>query len=581
MSNYSFDAVIFDMDGVITKTALVHASAWKEMFDEYLRKREKLHKQPFKEFNQSSDYKAYVEGKPRYKGVASFLDSRGIKIPFGTFLDSTDAETICGLGNRKNELFNQILQRDGVGVYESTIALMDKLKKEGLKLGVVSMSQNCKQVLERANLLHYFDTRVDGVVMAELGLNEKPEHHIFTLACDNLKVPYTRAVVITDSVSGIQAGQKSNFGFVLGVARADNTQELQINGADMVVFDLQDIDGAKGIEKWFDQGLIRDLWSVSQNGYDVDKEQVCETLLAVGNGYFATLGALEEHEVEPITRPSTYMENLHYAIKSNLIQHSNKQDIENVPNWLPITFKVGEGEWFDPAKDKILYLERNLNFLNGVLFKKMVVQDSKGNKSLIESYRMASLANKHHAAIDYSITPLNYSGTIRIRSAIALPLQNKDIKKTDNKTEPIQQGGKDNLSYIAAKTIQSNKVNAVAAKLDVYYEDRPLATDFVIKQGNGWVNTYFKASVNKEKLFRLEKLVSLCNSFSGEIIDPLAFVIDDCKKLRTYGIMHAASINAWDMIWKKVDVRVPNDRLGQKEKRLMAYQNVIVTPQKE
>jgi trehalose/maltose hydrolase-like predicted phosphorylase len=210
----------------------------------------------------------------------------------------------------------------------------------------------------------------------------------------------------------------------------------------------------------------------------------------------------------------------------------------------------------------------------------MVVQDSNGNESLIESYRIVSLANKHHAAIDYSITPLNYSGTIRVRSAIALPKLNNGLKKNLNKSEPFQQGGKGNISFAAAKTHQKDIVIAAAAQLGVYYEDRPLATDFVIKQGKGWVNTYFKAAINKDKLFRIEKLVSLCNSSSGETADPLGFVVDDAAKLRTFGIMHAASIEEWEKLWRNADVKVPNDRQGQKEKRLQIYHGLVANPPK-
>lgn len=581
MNSYSFDAVIFDLDGVITKTALVHAKAWKEMFDEYLRQRERDHGEVFSEFTHDNDYLPYVDGKPRYKGVESFLLSRGISIPYGDPTDSTEMETVCGLGNRKNQALNKVLQADGVEVYPSTIDLMNELRDAGILLGVASSSKNCKQVLERANLIHYFQTRVDGEVSAQLGLHGKPEPDIFTVAADNLGVSYFRTVVIEDAVSGVQAARKGNFGFVLGIAREKNENELKLNGADIVVADLKEINGIKGIEKWFDDGLFRDLWSLSYQGYDLNEEPTREPLLALGNGYFVTHGALEELEVDPFCRPTTCMANLFYGLKSPFDdQKTNIEDFVDIPNWIPITFKVGEGEWFDPTKDKILRLERSLNLLNGVLVKRMVVQDSKGNESLIESYRIVSLANKHHAAIDYSITPLNYSGTIRVRSAIALPKLNNGLKKNLNKSEPFQQGGKGNISFAAAKAFQKDIVIAAAAQLGVYYEDRPLATDFVIKQGKGWVNTYFKAAINKDKLFRIEKLVSLCNSFSGETADPLGFVVDDAAKLRTFGIMHAASIEEWEKLWRNADVKVPNDRQGQKEKRLQIYHGLVANPPK-
>jgi len=247
----SFEAVIFDMDGVITKTALTHASAWKKMFDEYLRKREKEYGEPFIEFTHAADYLPYVDGKPRYKGVQSFLESRGIQIPFGDPTDSPGAETICGLGNQKNIAFNEVLENEGVEVFPSTVALLNELKKAGIKLGVASSSKNCKQVLERVDLLDIFDSRVDGVVSAELGLHGKPEPDIFTTACDIVGVKYDKAIVVEDAVSGVQAGKKGNFGFTLGIARENNRRELEENGADFVVEDLEEVGGIEGLERLF------------------------------------------------------------------------------------------------------------------------------------------------------------------------------------------------------------------------------------------------------------------------------------------------------------------------------------------
>lgn len=247
----SFEAVIFDMDGVITKTALTHAHAWKKMFDEYLKKREAEHGEPFVEFTHAGDYLPYVDGKPRYKGVQSFLDSRAIQIPFGDPSDSPGTETVCGLGNQKNIAFNEVLENEGVEVYPSTIELLNELKNAGIKLGVASSSKNCKPVLERVDLLDVFDARVDGVVSAELGLHGKPEPDIFTTACDIVGVKYEKAIVVEDAVSGVQAGKKGKFGLTLGIARENNRKELEENGADYVVEDLEEIGGIEGLNVIF------------------------------------------------------------------------------------------------------------------------------------------------------------------------------------------------------------------------------------------------------------------------------------------------------------------------------------------
>lgn len=251
MKKHFFKAVIFDLDGVITKTALVHSAAWREMFNDYLRYREKAYGEPYVEFTHLNDYLTYIDGKPRYKGVESFLESRGIHLPFGDPIDSPDKETICGLGNKKNHFFNQVLERDGAEVFDSTIVLIRQLKDEGIKIGVASSSKNCRKVLERVGLIELFETLVDGEVSAMMGLRGKPEPDIFTTACDNLGVLPEHTVIVEDAVSGVQAGKNGNFGLVIGIAREGNIDELRKNGADIVVEDISELGGIKILDKWF------------------------------------------------------------------------------------------------------------------------------------------------------------------------------------------------------------------------------------------------------------------------------------------------------------------------------------------
>jgi beta-phosphoglucomutase family hydrolase len=252
MAKFSFEAVIFDLDGVITKTALVHSVAWTRMFNDYLHFREEKYGEEFREFTHENDYLPYVDGKPRYNGVADFLKSRNIDIPFGDPSDAEDKETACGLGNRKNKYFTEITENEGVEVYPSSEKLIRDLKEKGIRIGVASSSKNCKMVLEAIGLLHLFETRVDGVVSAELGLKGKPEPDIFTTACDNLGVAYDKAIVVEDAVSGVQAGAKGGFGLTLGIAREENSEELKRNGADVVVSDISELgDPIDFFDDWF------------------------------------------------------------------------------------------------------------------------------------------------------------------------------------------------------------------------------------------------------------------------------------------------------------------------------------------
>ncbi len=233
-----FDAAIFDMDGVLTQTAAVHSLAWKRMFDEYLRLRERNHGEKFREFTHAGDYLAYVDGRPRNQGVATFLKSRGIELPFGSPEDSAGTESVCGLGNRKNVLFNQIISNEGVRLYDSTVILIQDLLRAGVKVGLATSSKNSAVILQKTRTSFLFATVVDGLVSEKLGLKGKPEPDIFTTASDSLGVACARAIVIEDAVSGVQAGAKGGFGLVIGVAREDNEEELRANGADMVVRDM-------------------------------------------------------------------------------------------------------------------------------------------------------------------------------------------------------------------------------------------------------------------------------------------------------------------------------------------------------
>jgi len=233
-----FDAVLFDMDGVITDTASLHATCWKTMFDEYLQQWAAHNSAPFQPFDITTEYKLHVDGKPRYDGVRDFLKSRGIELPEGTPSDPPTAETVCGLGNRKNELVNQVLASSVVEAYPGSVAFVHYLRRMGIRTAIVTSSQNCQAVLHAAKIDDLFDVRVDGEVLIEHGLAGKPAPDSFLKAAEMLGAIPQRSVVIEDAISGVQAGASGGFGLVIGVARKGNADELRANGADIVVSDL-------------------------------------------------------------------------------------------------------------------------------------------------------------------------------------------------------------------------------------------------------------------------------------------------------------------------------------------------------
>jgi len=234
-------ACLFDLDGVLTQTAKIHAAAWKEMFDAFLRERAAQTGESFEPFEPVADYDEYVDGKPRYDGVRSFLAARGIALPEGTPDDPPDAATVHGLGNRKNELVLAMIERQGVEVYEGSVRYVRAVRDAGLGRAVVTSSANADEVLAAAGIDDLFDVRIDGVVAAREHLEGKPAPDTFLAAARALEVAPDRAAVFEDALAGVAAGRAGRFGLVVGVDRVGQADELREHGADVVVGDLSEL----------------------------------------------------------------------------------------------------------------------------------------------------------------------------------------------------------------------------------------------------------------------------------------------------------------------------------------------------
>jgi beta-phosphoglucomutase family hydrolase len=242
-------ACLFDMDGVVTKTAVVHAAAWKEMFDDFLRQHAEKTGTEFVPFDAHAEYDAYVDGKPRLDGTRSFLESRGIELPEGSPDDPPGTPTIYGLSNRKNDLVLAKLAAGGVQVYEGTVTYIRSVRAKGISTAIVSSSANTQQILDSAGLADLFDVRVDGLIASERGLRGKPAPDTFLAAASELHLPPSRAAVFEDALAGVEAGRAGHFALVVGVDRVGQAEELRKHGADIAVQDLAELldeDGPSG-----------------------------------------------------------------------------------------------------------------------------------------------------------------------------------------------------------------------------------------------------------------------------------------------------------------------------------------------
>jgi len=322
--NNSIDALIFDLDGVITQTRKTHKKAWKEMFGRFFEKQQGG-QAPLSE----EDYQQFVDGKPRYQGVKSFLASRGIELPFGDPNDAPGFETVCALGNIKNQVFNEILDRDGVEVYDDALQWLREWREKGFKTAIVSSSKNCKKIIDAAGIADLFDTRVDGLVSEELGLKGKPDPDIFTEAARRLDALPENSVVFEDAISGVQAGQKGFFGLVVGVNRFDNREALLENGADICIEDFSDLD----LEN---QELVEDFFTRQGKPIFPGNREIFETLdkrkPAIFLDYDGTLTSIVPRPEDAILSEAM-KETLRELVKVftvAVVTGRDKEDVENL-----------------------------------------------------------------------------------------------------------------------------------------------------------------------------------------------------------------------------------------------------------
>jgi trehalose 6-phosphate phosphatase len=293
----NIEAVIFDLDGVITKTAKIHALAWKSMFDEFLSTYSQKKECNLTAFEIERDYYPYIDGIPRVEGIKNFLNSRGIILKEGEIENNLEAHTIYGLSRRKNRIFQQLIQERGVEIYPDTLQRMKEWKAEGLKLGVISSSKNCRPILKAIDLERFFDTIVDGVTSEQLNILGKPAPDIFLKAADNMNADPLKTIVIEDAILGVEAGKRGGFQLVIGVDRAGIAKDLKAKGADIVVQDMCD----KKIDKMLERKSV--VSTELKNGLKEEKDfykKIVNKKLAVFLDYDGTLTPIASRPSEAL-----------------------------------------------------------------------------------------------------------------------------------------------------------------------------------------------------------------------------------------------------------------------------------------
>lgn len=553
LSPRDYDAVLFDLDGVLTRSASVHAAAWKKLFDGFLEQRVTEADEPFVPFDIATDYPRYVDGKPRYDGVAAFLASRGIDLPLGAAEDGPEVKSVRALGNLKDRYFQQHLEQDGVDPYEAAIALVRTLRAQEIKTAVVSSSNNAAAVLEAAGIAQLFDTRVDGKDVTRLELEGKPAPDGFLEAARRLGVEPARAVVVEDAIAGVEAGRAGRFGCVIGVDRRDQSQALRDAGADVVVTDMGQIQVS--VEP-------PSAWSLVFEDFDPAQEGIREALCTLGNGYFATRGAAAGARADDIHYPGTYLAGGYNRLRTDIAGRGvENEDLVNWPNWLALKFRIDDEDWFDARSVKLLTYRQELDLHRGMLLRSLSFEDDQGRRSTLRERRLVSMADMHLGALELALTADNWSAAVTVRSAIDARVVNAGAKlyrKFNNKhLEPLagELVGEDGVC-LQVSTCQSHVHVAQAARTQVFLDGKQLEARRRVIEETGYIGQEFNVELKQGETLVLEKLASFYTSRDHAISECALAARKAIVRAGGFDAVLAEHVLAWKHLWRRFDMHV-------------------------
>lgn len=526
-------AAIFDMDGVITRTAGLHSAAWKETFDEFLRRRAP-DGASWRPFDGHADYLTYVDGKPRREGVRSFLRAREIDL---------SEDVVDSLAQSKDLQFERQLRQQGVQTYTSTLAMIRELRRQGLKIGVVTSSRHGREILRAAGLADLFDVALDGIDLDQLALKGKPDPDMYLRAVQALDVPPEYAMIVEDAVSGVQAGRRGGFGLVVGVDRGGNAVALRQGGADVVVQDLAELDVTQ-LQAAFLASQECIGWRIEQQGFDRVRERQMESLFCIGNGYLCVRGALDSPL--PASQPDLFVAGIFdrkhadlpyseiefLAIESNADRYS-----ELVP--LPFPFRLAlavEGHALDFAGAYGRELRRVLDMRRGVLHIDAVFETPGGRVTEVRTRRCASLADPHLLQQEVVATPQNHWGKV----ALGAGLQADDLATSHPHLQCLERMTADGLELVRYVTQASGFEICMVSRV-------------------------------RQEFNILRRLVSVFTS--RDHADPRAAALAHAHSLdwNRFEEYFAGSSAHWSQFWERADIRVPGHAAVEQALRFGSY----------
>ncbi|MFC5175137.1 beta-phosphoglucomutase family hydrolase [Nocardioides taihuensis] len=548
-----YAAVIFDMDGVVTDTAAIHAEAWKRLFDEVLRDPRLASDADTAGFDPRADYRRYVDGRSREDGVRTFLASRQLRVPEGIQTDGADVWSVPGLGARKNAIFLDLLAEREVRVFPGTQALLKRLRDGHVPTGLVTASRNAPALLAAAGITDLFDVVVDGTRAHELGLAGKPDPAMFIETARLLGVDPGQAAVVEDAIAGVQAARRGMFGLVVGVARQDNRAALEAAGADIVVEDVSQLD--LGVRR------RTDPWVVTFEGFDPAHEGHREALTTLANGYLGTRGAAPETRADGTHYPGTYLAGVYNRLTSS-IQGAAVEDeqVVNVPNWLPFDLRVDDGEWWSAGGLSTERESTGLDLRRGLLVRRVLLTDRRGRRLRLIQRRLVSLARRHIAALETTLVAEGWDGTVTIRSGIDATVTNAGVAEfralANRHLMDVQGAPLDpHLLVVEAETTSSRIriATAVRTLVNARHTNRPT----YVQSTPGFHAQEFTLDMTDGQDVRVEKTAAIVTSKDSAVASPREGALAELARApERFGELLTEHEADWAQLWTRFAVTV-------------------------
>ncbi|WP_253905711.1 beta-phosphoglucomutase family hydrolase [Arthrobacter sp. H5] len=563
-----YRAVIFDMDGVVTDTAGIHAAAWKSLFEQALPELTGTAQEPF---DTNRDYRAFVDGRTREDGVRTFLASRGIDLPEGNPDDGPEQPTINGLAARKQSFFADELARDAVRVFPETVELLRSLRAENVATALVTASRNSRAVLDAAGVTDLFTVRVDGTDALRLALPGKPHPAMFLEAARRLRVEPADAVVIEDAAAGVHAAAAGGFGLVVGVDRTGTGSQLAEAGADVVVQDLaalpllRPIRGnslMNGEERW-SAGATATApgdWNLVYDRFDPAREGTREALCTLGNGYWATRGAVPGSTADGTHYPGTYLAGIYNRLSTDLGGRVHETEhLVNAPDWAFLTVRAEGGTVLRPGAPEMIGHHQDLDLRRGVLTRTNRYRDAAGRTTRVTSRQFHSMAELHLAALEVTVDAEDWSGELVIRSTVNGDVENRNVAADRSLARkhltPVRSSELDGETVLyEAVTTQSQIGIATGVRTRISACDAVTGRRLIAE--NTSAGHEITVTLQQGRSLRIEKTAAIATSRDRGLSTAALDAGSRIRRAPGFEDLLGAQVEAWEELWSRFGIRL-------------------------